>query len=104
MIDIDKEVLMQLSKEQLIYLLEQFEHSACVISETCVDVSKGNINAKDAISEICNNCYTIPDLENANNLKALIDLKCGKISINEYRKAIGMKPKEESVCRLIIEY
>jgi hypothetical protein len=46
MIDIDKKVLMQLSKEQLIYLLEQFEHSACLISETCVDVSKGNINAK----------------------------------------------------------
>jgi hypothetical protein len=36
----DKETLSQLSKEQLIYLIEQLNHSQFLISETCVDESK----------------------------------------------------------------
>ena len=36
----DKETLSQLSKEQLIYLIEQLNYSQFLISETCVDESK----------------------------------------------------------------
>ena len=36
----DKETLSQLSKEQLIYLIEQLNNSQFLISETCVDESK----------------------------------------------------------------
>ena len=45
MIECDKETLRQLSKDQLIYLIEQFESSNCLISEVCVDESKCHINS-----------------------------------------------------------
>ena len=35
-----KEILNELSKEQLIYLIEQYYHSQFLIGEVCVEVAK----------------------------------------------------------------
>ena len=45
----NKQVLSELSKEQLIYLIEQLVHSQFLISEVCVDESKWHINTDKAI-------------------------------------------------------
>ena len=85
-----KEVLNQLSKEQLIYLIEQLNHSQFMISEVCVDESKWHINPKEAISKIRGYIYNIPSLYDATELKAYIDMKMEKIPVEEYRKIIGL--------------
>lgn len=91
MIDRDKEVLRQLSKDQLIYLIEQFERSNSLISEVCVDVSKLHIRPDKAIDEIRDYIYSMPDLYDVTELKTFIDMKMNKISIEECRKIIGLE-------------
>ena len=76
----DKETLGQLSKEQLIYLIEQLNHSQFLISETCVDESKCHIDSDKAVAKIRGYIYYIPS-NNAEELKAYIDMKMNKISI-----------------------
>ena len=85
-----KEVLNQLSKEQLIYLIEQLNHSQFMISEVCVDESKWHIKSKEAINKIRGYIYNIPSLYDVTELKAYIDMKTEKISVEEYRKIIGL--------------
>lgn len=80
-----KEVLSELSKEQLIYLIEQFYRSQFLISCVCVDESKQHISSDDAVEKIRGYIYNMPSAYHANDLKAQIDLKMGKISIEEYR-------------------
>lgn len=82
--------LSELSKEQLIYLIEQLDHSLSLISETCVSESKGHIESKDAIQTIRNHIYFLPCSSNPAKLSDYIDMKIGKISIEEYRKIIGL--------------
>ena len=85
-----KAILNQLSKDQLIYLIEQFYHSQFLISETCVDESKQHISSEQAIQEIREYLYDMPDTYNVDNFKARIDLRMGKITVDEYRKIIGL--------------
>ena len=85
-----KEILNELSKDQLIYLIEQFYHSQFLISETCVDESKCHISSEKAVKEIRKYLYDIPSTYNVDNFKAQIDLKMGKITVDEYRKILGL--------------
>ena len=85
-----KEILNELSKDQLIYLIEQFYHSQFLISEVCVEESKCHISSENAIKKIRNCLYNIPNTYNVDNFKAQIDLKMGKITVDEYRKTLGL--------------
>lgn len=86
-----KGILNELSKDQLIYLIEQFYHNQFLISETCVDESKCHISSEKAIKKIRNCLYDMPNIYNVDNFKAQIDLKMGKITVNEYRKTLGLE-------------
>lgn len=86
-----KEVLNQLSKEQLIYLIEQLNRSQFLISEVCVDESKWHIDSDKAVDKIRDYIYDMPSLYNVIDLKAYIDMKMDKISVSEYRKIIGLE-------------
>lgn len=85
-----KEILNELSKDQLIYLIEQFYHSQFLISETCVDESKCNISSENAVQKIRSYLYNMPSIYNATDFKALIDMKMGKITVDECRKILGL--------------
>lgn len=87
----DKNVLMELTKEQLAYLIEQFYHSQFMISETCVEESKWHIDSRDAVEKIREHIYDMPSLYDANEVSAYIDMKMGKISVEEYRKRVGLE-------------
>ena len=86
-----KEILNGLSKDQLIYLIEQYYHSQFLISEVCVDESKQHISSEKAVKEIRNYLYDMPNTYNVDNFKAQIDLKMGKITVDEYRKILGLE-------------
>ena len=85
-----KEILNELSKEQLIYLIEQFYHSQFLISEVCVDESKCHISYEKAIKKIRDYLYDMPNTYNVDNFKSQIDLKMDKITVDEYRKILGL--------------
>ena len=84
-----KELLMTLSNEQLVYLIEQMNRSLFLIGETCVAESKGHIETRDAIREIRGDIYNLPSIYNEAELKAYIDMKMKKIAVNEYRRILG---------------
>ena len=85
-----KETLNELSKEQLIYLIEQFYHSQFLIGEICVDESKQHISSENAVQKIRSYLYNIPKTYNVTDFKAIIDMKMGKITVDEYRKILGL--------------
>lgn len=85
-----KQVLSELSKEQLIYLIEQFKYSQLLIGYVLVDESKGHIDSDRAIDKIRSYMYNMPSLYSATELKAYIDMKMEKISIDDYRKMTGL--------------
>lgn len=86
----DKKTLNELSKEQLIYLIEQLYESQFLISEVCVDESKWHIDSDKAVDKIRGYIYDMPSLYDATETKAYIDMKMEKISVEEYRKIIGL--------------
>ena len=90
MIEQLKAILNQLSKDQLIYLIEQFYHSQFLISEVCGEESKQHISSERAIKKIRNLLYDMPNTYNVDNFKAHINLKMGKITVDEYRKILGL--------------
>ena len=85
-----KETLNELSKEQLIYLIEQYYHSQFLISEVCVDESKRHISSENAVQKIRSYLYNMPKTYNVTDFKAIIDMKMGKITVEEYRKILGL--------------
>ena len=84
----EKQILNELSKEQLIYLIEQLNHSQFMISEVCVEESKWHIDSKKAIDNIRGHIYHMPSLYDTTEVKAYIDMKLGKISVKEYKKIV----------------
>lgn len=82
----EKQVLNELSKEQLIYLIEKQDHSLRLISEVCVDESKWHISSKKAVDKIRDYIYIIHTLCDVTNIKAYIDMQLEKIDIHQYRK------------------
>lgn len=91
MIKHEKEILNELSKEQLIYLIEQLVHSQFLISSVCVRQSKWELDSSDAIKKIRSYLYRMPSLYEATETKAFIDMQMKKISVKEYRKIIGLE-------------
>ena len=70
----DKEVLSELSKEQLIYLIEQLKSSLCKIGESCFEESKGHRPPEKAVEDIRGYIFNMPSLVNAERAKIEIDL------------------------------
>ena len=89
MVEFKKEVLLQLPKEHLVYLIDKLEHSLAIIGEICVEESKQHIDSSDAVDEIRENIYQMPNLYKVDETKAFIDMKMGKITPEKYRKLMG---------------
>lgn len=85
-----KEIINELSKDQLIYLIEQYYHSQFLISIVCVEESKQHISSEKAVNEIRSYLYDMPSTYNVDNFKAQIDMKMGKITVDEYRKILEL--------------
>ena len=85
-----KEILNELSKEQLIYLIEQYYHSQFLIGEVCVEESKQHISSENAVQKIRSYLYNMPNTYIVDDFKAQIDLKMGKITTDDYRKILGL--------------
>lgn len=85
----DKQILNELSKEQLIYLMEQLYHSQSLISIVCVEESKLHIDSSEAVDKIRGYLYNMPSLYDETETKAYINMKMGRISVPEYRKIMG---------------
>ena len=85
-----KENLENLSKEQLIYIIDKFDHLYCTVSEICVSESKLHIESKEAVSKIRKQCYDIQfDVDIADeNIGDYINMKLGKITPGELRKIV----------------
>lgn len=86
-----KEIINELSKDQLIYLIEQYYHSQFLISVVCVEESKQHISSEKAVKEIRSYLYDMTNTYNVDNFKAQIDMKMGKITVDEYRKIMGLE-------------
>lgn len=89
-----KENLENLSKKQLIYIIDKFDHLYCTVSEICVSESKLHIESKEAVYEIrklCNDIQYDVDIK-GKHIGDLINMKLGKITSEEYRKIVlGIK-------------
>ena len=81
----------ELSKDQLIYLIEQYYHSQFLIGEVCVDESQQHISSEKAIKKIRSYLYNMPNTYNVDNFKAQIDMGIGKITVDEYRKILELE-------------
>ena len=82
-----KRNLEKLTKEQLIFLIEQYDHINFMIGETLVDESKRHITSEEAVKEIrkyLTESQAKTDLSNE-HLDSYIDMEIGKISVEEYR-------------------
>ena len=90
MVEFKKQVLFQLPQEHLIYLIDKLEHSLAIIGEICTEESKQHIDSAEAVDEIRENIYQMPNLYKVEETKAYIDMKMGKITPIEYRKFIGL--------------
>ena len=91
-----KKNLENLSKEQLIYIIDQFDHLYCIISEICVSESKLHIEPKEAIKKIREKCCDIQfdvDIQDE-HIGDYINMKLGKIAPEELRKIILEIDKE----------
>jgi hypothetical protein len=92
---LDKDTLNQLSKDQLIYLIENFQSSQFKIGEVLVDESKQHIDSDEAINRIRNHMYNVPSHYRINEFKAFLDLKLGKITYDEYTKRLDFIEYDE---------
>lgn len=89
---IPKKILNALTKEQLIFLINQYQHISFIISEICVDESKQHIPSEQAIEEIrkeLRNC-NFPLCASTEEFISLLDYKMGKITLDEYKERIGI--------------
>lgn len=91
MTDQFNEILNELSKDQLIYLIEQYYLSQRIISQICVDESKCHITSEVAVQKIRNNLFYISITSNIDYFKAYLDYEMGKITVNECRKIMGLE-------------
>ena len=84
-----KENLDKLTKDDLIYLIREYDHTWSCIGETLVDQSKQHINNEYAIDKI--RCY-LSELNGlnprSNRFDLEIKLRKGEITQDEYRKIV----------------
>ena len=89
---ISKKILNALTKEQLIFLINQYQHMEFIISEISVNESKQHIPSEQTIEEIrkeLHNC-NFPFCTSAEEFISLLDYKMGKITLDEYKERIGI--------------
>ena len=87
---ISKKILNALTKEQLIFLINQYQHMEFIISEICVNESKQHIPSEQTIEEIrkeLRNC-NLPFCTSIEEFISLLDYKMGKITLDEYKERI----------------
>lgn len=89
--DLVKESLNQLTKEQLVYLVEQFYRCKSRIGEVCVDVSKEHIDPAEAIRKIRRCVCDTPSIGWGDHLADYIDFEMGRITTEEFRRNIGIE-------------
>ena len=95
MTELKKEAYSQLTKEQLIWIISQWESCGDAIIETMVDKSKSHITAERACVDIdrymsLNKAINI-DYLRPEHLKANIDFQLGNIDRAECRKQLGLE-------------
>lgn len=85
-----KRNLEKLTKEQLIFLIEQYDHINFMIGETLVDESKRHITSEETVKEIRKYLTESQAKTNLSNehLDSYIDMEIGKISVEEYREIV----------------
>lgn len=76
--------LTKLSKEQLIYIIEQYRRATLRMSNALVRESMRDIHSTDAC-DIIRDCLQDCDFIRTRELAAYVDMKLGKISSEEYR-------------------
>ena len=89
---ISKKILNALTKEQLIFLINQYQHISFIISEICVDESKRHISSEQAIEKIrkeLRNC-NFPSCVSIERFISYLDYKMDKITLGEYKERIGI--------------
>lgn len=84
-----KENLDKLTKDDLIYLIREYDHTWFCIGEVLVDQSKQHINNEYAIDEIRDYLSELNGLNpRSNRLDLEIKLRKGEITPDEYRKIV----------------
>lgn len=89
---ISKKILNALTKEQLIFLINQYQHMEFIISEICVNESKQHIPSEHAVEETrkeLRNC-NFPFCTSTEEFISLLDYKMDKITLDEYKERIGI--------------
>ena len=89
---ISKKILNALTKEQLIFLINQYQHMEFIISEICVDESKQHIPSEQAVEKIrkeLHNC-NFRFFTSTGEFISLLDYKMGKITRGEFKERIGI--------------
>lgn len=95
MTELKKEAYSQLTKEQLIWIIDQWESCGSAIVETIVDRSKSHISDERACDDIhryltMNKALDL-DYLRIEHLKAEIDFHMGVIDRTECRKRLGLE-------------
>ena len=88
--DYIRENLNECSKEQLIFLIEKYWSSEFNIDEICVNESKANISASEAVNRIRIMLTDIPYGNNSQHFEAYVEYAMGKITMAEYRKRLQL--------------
>lgn len=84
-----KENFDKLTRDDLIYLLREYDHTWSCIGETLVDQSKQHISNEYAIDEIRGSLSELNGLNPRNDrLNLEIKLRKGEITQDEYRKIV----------------
>lgn len=89
--DFVKESLNQLTKVQIVYLLEQFYRCKSRIGEVCVDALKEHIDPPEAIRKIRRCLCDTPSIGWGDHLADYIDFEMGRITTEEFRRNIGIE-------------
>ena len=95
MTELKKEAYSQLTKEQLIWIIDQWESFGSAILETMFDKSESRINAERACADIvryltANKAIDLNYLR-PEHLKAEIDFQLGKIDKAECHRRLGLE-------------
>lgn len=95
MTELKKEAYSQLSKEQLMWIIDQWESFGSAIIETMFDKSESRITAKKACADIvryltANKAIDLNYLR-PEHLKAEIDFQLGNIDRTECRRRLGLE-------------
>lgn len=85
-----QEILYELPKEQLVYLINRYYNSMLYIGEICVNESKMHISSEYAVNQIRRCIYTLPMMSDIEEIKNYLDWEMGNISTEEYRKILGL--------------